>query len=63
MKNQTNKFPLVFDTMFDLKSESEAINRLKKIKENIDELKRQYSSLHRMLREHGYKPEPPHEIK
>ena len=56
------EFPHIFDTMFDLKSAPEAIRKLEKMRQQSAELKKEYAKLHRLLREHGYKPVLPPEI-
>lgn len=56
------EFPAIFDAMFDLKSAPEAIRKLERMKASVVETKRDYAQLHRLLREHGYKPQLPHEI-
>jgi len=56
------EFPQVFDTLFDIKSAPEALRKLEQMKQKSKQLKKDYAKLHRLLREHGYKPKLPHEI-
>ena len=55
-------FPYVFDLMFDIKSPSQALRKLKTLEEDVKQKKEDYKELHRMMREHGYKITLPTEI-
>lgn len=51
------KFPYVFDLNWDLKNHRDAINRLKRLKEERIASATEYKEIHRTLRENGYSVE------
>lgn len=59
---EKKKFPGIFDTLYDIKSERDAIKHLKRLKEQYNRSRQDYNNLYRLLREHGYKLDLPSSI-